>query len=51
VFSRAIALGNEHSRIKTYYSKRFISSQVKNDLISVQENIKNRELEKITNLN
>jgi hypothetical protein len=44
MFSQAIALGNEHSRIKTFYSKRFISSQVKNDLISVQESIKNREL-------
>lgn len=51
MFSRAIALGNEHSRIKTFYSKRFISSQVKNDLINVQENIKNRELEKISDLN
>jgi hypothetical protein len=50
VFSQALALGNEHSRIKTFYSKRFISSQVKNDLIGVQESIRNREMEKITDL-
>lgn len=45
-----IALGNEHSRVKSLYNKKYISSQVKNDLINVQDSIKKREIEKISTL-
>lgn len=50
MFSHVIALGNEHSRVKSLYSKKYISSQVKNDLIGVQDSIRRREIEKISSL-
>ncbi len=44
-------MGAEHSKIKVQVDKKYKSSEVKNDLISVQEKIKDRESRKISFLN
>ena len=49
-FSRALELGTQHSKALAQINKKKRSSSVKNDLISVQDKIKDRDMQRISTI-
>ena len=50
VFSRALELGTKHSKALAQINKNKRSSSVKNDLISVQDKITDKEKQRISTM-